>query len=157
MLARVYADAGWLVPELMAQLGDADDLYFNRDAQVRVACWSQGRSVLLGDAAFGGSLGMGTSMALVGAYVLAGELAAAGGDHRAAFAAYERALGDYVRANSRRPPGEIAPNTRWGIRVRGWILRTATRVPGGGRLMGDMRRTANMVRLRDYSDLVVRN
>jgi 2-polyprenyl-6-methoxyphenol hydroxylase-like FAD-dependent oxidoreductase len=150
-LERVYADAGWVVPELMGHLRRADDLYFNRDAQVRAPRWSEGRSVLVGDAACGGSLGMGTSMALVGAYVLAGELAAADGDHRAAFAAYERALSDYARANSKRPPGEIAPNTRWGIRARGWLLRTATRVPGGGKLMGDMQRTANMVSLRDYS------
>ncbi|KUL26097.1 hypothetical protein ADL12_33460 [Streptomyces regalis] len=50
----------------------------------------EGRVALLGDAGYGATMGgMGAGVAIVGAYVLAGELALAGGDHRTAFAAYE--------------------------------------------------------------------
>ncbi|NUS04746.1 MAG: hypothetical protein HOV97_19560 [Nonomuraea sp.] len=70
----------------------ADDFYFDTISQVYLDSWSRGRVVLIGDAACCPSplSGMGTGPALIGAYVLAGELAAAGGDHRAAFARYEQ-------------------------------------------------------------------
>jgi 2-polyprenyl-6-methoxyphenol hydroxylase-like FAD-dependent oxidoreductase len=70
-------------------------------AQIHMDAWSRGRVALVGDAGYCGSpaSGQGTSMALVGAYVLAGELAQAGGDHVAAFAAYERELRGYVTGN----------------------------------------------------------
>jgi 2-polyprenyl-6-methoxyphenol hydroxylase-like FAD-dependent oxidoreductase len=63
--------------------------------------WSNGRVGLLGDAAFSSSpmSGGGTGLALVGAYVLAGELAAAGWDPAAGFAAYEARMRSFVEAN----------------------------------------------------------
>ncbi|MGC9665532.1 FAD-dependent monooxygenase [Planosporangium sp. 12N6] len=153
LLARAYADAGWELPGLLEQLRHTDDLYVDRAGEVRVDRWSQGRAVLLGDAAFGGSLGMGTSMALVGAYVLAGELAAAGGDHARAFAAYESGLRGYVGANQKRPPGGInglAPRTRRGIWVRNQFTRLLPHLPGKGALMGGIQKSANAVTLADY-------
>jgi 2-polyprenyl-6-methoxyphenol hydroxylase-like FAD-dependent oxidoreductase len=54
---------------------------------------------LLGDAGYGATLGgMGSGLAVVGAYVLAGELAAAAGDHRVALAKYAERMTPYVRA-----------------------------------------------------------
>ena len=63
--------------------------------------WSTGRVGLLGDAACSSSpmSGQGTGIALVGAYLLAGELAAAGRDPDAGFAGYERRMRPYVEAN----------------------------------------------------------
>lgn len=71
---------------------------FDANAQVRMDTWAKGRVVLLGDAGYcaGPTSGRGTSQALIGAYILAGELAAAGGDHTTAFAAYERGMRGYV-------------------------------------------------------------
>src|ERR1700746_1832045 len=55
--------------------------------------WAAGRVVLLGDAAWcAGPGGNGTGLAMMGAFILAGELATRGDDYRAAFAAYERCL-----------------------------------------------------------------
>ncbi|GGU96126.1 hypothetical protein GCM10010211_74080 [Streptomyces albospinus] len=70
-------------------------------AQIRMDHWSRGRVALLGDAGYCCSplTGQGTSAALTAAYVLAGELHAAGGDHRAAFASYQERLRDHVTAN----------------------------------------------------------
>jgi 2-polyprenyl-6-methoxyphenol hydroxylase-like FAD-dependent oxidoreductase len=82
---------------------EAPDFYFDSMSQIHTDSWSAGRTVLVGDAGYCGSplSGQGTSMALVGAYVLAGELHAAAGDHVTAFAAYEREMREYVSANQR--------------------------------------------------------
>jgi 2-polyprenyl-6-methoxyphenol hydroxylase-like FAD-dependent oxidoreductase len=152
LLLRVFDGADWEIPGLMAQLRDTDDLYFTRVGEVRLAEWSRGRVVLLGDSAFGGSVGMGTSMALVGAYVLAGELATAG-DHRTAFAAYEREMRDYVTAAQRQPPGGVngfLPRTRFAIGMRNVLMRALPHLPGKQRIMGGIEQTASMVTLKDY-------
>jgi 2-polyprenyl-6-methoxyphenol hydroxylase-like FAD-dependent oxidoreductase len=85
---------GWL-----AELDRTPTFYFDPITQVRMDTWSRGRVTLVGDAGYcpGAVVGGGTSLAVLGAYVLAGELAAAGGDHAVAFAAYERAMADAVR------------------------------------------------------------
>jgi 2-polyprenyl-6-methoxyphenol hydroxylase-like FAD-dependent oxidoreductase len=99
-IAEAYAGVGWEVPRLLAAMTAAPDLYFDTLTQIRMDRWSTGRVALVGDAGQCASpmSGRGTSQALVGAYVLAGELATAR-DHAAAFAAYERILRDYVEAN----------------------------------------------------------
>ncbi|MDX3226097.1 FAD-dependent monooxygenase [Streptomyces sp. ME19-01-6] len=101
LVAREFAKARWEMPRLLEHMWDAPDFLFDSMAQIRMDSWSRGRVTLLGDAGYCGSpmSGQGTSMALVGAYVLAGELKAADGDHEAAFAAYERELRGYVTAN----------------------------------------------------------
>ncbi|WP_149184890.1 FAD-dependent monooxygenase [Streptomyces sp. TRM49041] len=87
--------------KLAAYARDAEDFFCDAMAQVRMDRWSRGRVVLLGDAGYCPSpvSGQGTSLALVGAYVLAGELARAGGDHAAGFAAYEERMRPFVELN----------------------------------------------------------
>ncbi|MEU6732409.1 FAD-dependent monooxygenase [Streptomyces physcomitrii] len=94
VVARHFGDAGWEVPGLLAKMWDASDFYFDRVEQVHLDTWSTRRTVLVGDAAYCASpmSGIGTSLALVGAYILAGELFRADGDHRTAHAAYESAM-----------------------------------------------------------------
>ncbi|WP_280499813.1 FAD-dependent monooxygenase [Nocardia cyriacigeorgica] len=92
---------GWLTPRILAHLDDAPDFYLDQVAQVVMDRWSRGRVGLLGDAAFSSSpmSGQGTGLALVGAYVLAGELAAAGWDPEIGFARYEARMRSFVEAN----------------------------------------------------------
>ncbi|GAA3219769.1 mycothiol conjugate amidase Mca [Nonomuraea helvata] len=101
VLKERAAHLGWQAPALLEQLDTVDDLYFDAMTQIRMDSWSKGRIALVGDAAYcaAPTSGRGTSQALIGAYVLAGELAAAAGDHEVAFAAYESALRDYVEGN----------------------------------------------------------
>ena len=125
------AGAGWRVPELLAAMPAAPDLVFDAVEQVRVERWARGRVVLLGDAGYCGSplAGHGTSLALVGAYVLAGELAARPDDPPAAFAAYQRAMQAYVDACTKLPPGGVgafAPQSRLMIRMRMASMRSMT-------------------------------
>ena len=90
---------GWEVPRLLELMETAPDFYFDSVSQVKMKRWSSGRSVLLGDAAYCASplSGMGTGMAVVGAYVLAGELAEAEGDYALAFERYEGLMRDFVQ------------------------------------------------------------
>ncbi|MDL4772575.1 FAD-dependent monooxygenase [Actinomadura xylanilytica] len=101
MASRFDGRSGWEIPRLIEYMWNAPDFHFDEMAQIHLDSWSRGRVALLGDAGYCGSplSGQGTSMAMVGAYVLAGELKAAGGDHVKAFAAYEAELREYVAAN----------------------------------------------------------
>ncbi|MCQ9154480.1 FAD-dependent monooxygenase [Acidomonas methanolica] len=100
LLHAAYAGMRWEVPRLLEALEKADDLYFDSVSQIRMPHWSHGRVALVGDAAFAPSFrsGQGTSLALVGTYVLAGELAIHD-DPAAAFEAYERIVRPFVEAN----------------------------------------------------------
>ncbi|MGW5671639.1 FAD-dependent monooxygenase [Micromonospora sp. NPDC003776] len=125
LITTAFAGLGWHVPRLLAGLRDAPELYFDAIAKVRVPRWHTGRSVLLGDAAWGVTLGgMGVGIGLVGAYVLAGELALAGGDHRVALPAYERRMRGYAgRWQRGASPGQfLAPASGWGLWLRDRLL-----------------------------------
>jgi 2-polyprenyl-6-methoxyphenol hydroxylase-like FAD-dependent oxidoreductase len=101
LLRERMAGLGWLTPRILAHLDDTPDFYLDQVAQVVMDRWYSGRVGLLGDAAFSSSplSGGGTGLALVGAYLLAGELASAGWDPEAGFAAYERRMRPFVEAN----------------------------------------------------------
>jgi 2-polyprenyl-6-methoxyphenol hydroxylase-like FAD-dependent oxidoreductase len=123
LLEKTFADAGWHARYLLDALRDADDFYFDSTSRVVVPEWSRGRVVLLGDAGYCGSplAGHGTALSLVGAYVLAGELARSDGDHQQAFPAYQARMQAYVEQRMELPPGGIKlamPLTKTGIRLR---------------------------------------
>lgn len=101
LLRERMAGFGWETERILTYLDDAPDFYLDQVAQVKMDRWSSGRVGLLGDAAFSSSplSGQGTGLALVGAYLLAGELAAADWNPDAAFAAYERRMRPFVEAN----------------------------------------------------------
>ncbi|MGI5502558.1 FAD-dependent monooxygenase [Lentzea sp. CA-135723] len=98
LLAEKFEGAGWVWPTAVKHMWEAPDFHFDSMSQIRMESWSTGRVVLLGDAGYCGSplSGQGTSMALVGAYVLAHELAL---NPSTAFARYEEILRPYVLAN----------------------------------------------------------
>src|SRR4051794_21903124 len=99
LVAERFAGAGWEVPRLIAAMEAAPDFVLDSMAQVRLPTWSRGRVVLIGDAAWSPTplTGLGTTLALVGAYVLAGELAVADGDQAVAFRRLEEVLRAYVQ------------------------------------------------------------
>lgn len=87
----------WEVPRLVSLMKQSDECYFNSIAQVRMPYWSQGRVVLVGDAAHSVQA-MGTSLAMVGAYVLAREIDESNGNYTLAFDKYEKNMRNYVEA-----------------------------------------------------------
>src|SRR6266705_5597778 len=92
LLASAFAGEGWEVPRLLEKMQTAPDLYFDAVSQIRMQTWSHGRAVLLGDAGYCPALltGQGSTLAMMGAYILAGELKVALGDHQLAFPQYEQ-------------------------------------------------------------------
>jgi 2-polyprenyl-6-methoxyphenol hydroxylase-like FAD-dependent oxidoreductase len=117
--------------------------------------WSRGRTVLLGDAVYCPSplSGMGTGLAVVGAYVLAGELAAAGGDHRAAFPRYEAAMREYAKGCQKVGQGVA----KWMVpenRFMTWFVNQNYKVmpylPWKGLMAKSIRKTASNIDLAKY-------
>jgi 2-polyprenyl-6-methoxyphenol hydroxylase-like FAD-dependent oxidoreductase len=128
-MARAFAEDGWHVPEMIRAMQDAEDFYFDATTQIHMPAWSAGRAAVLGDAAFGPSFfsGQGTSMALVGAYMMAGALATHA-DPMAAFQSYEAATRPYVTANQRlvkNGSNVIAPGSALALWARNRMIRLA--------------------------------
>lgn len=98
ILYEQFCNEGWEAPRLLEFMKHAPDFYFDSVSQVKMDRWSAGRTVLLGDAAWCASplSGMGTGMAVIGAYVLAGQLAQAEGDYSLAFEGYENRMQQFV-------------------------------------------------------------
>jgi 2-polyprenyl-6-methoxyphenol hydroxylase-like FAD-dependent oxidoreductase len=125
ILRRAFDGLGWHVPELLEALPAATELYFDSISRVHVDRWSRGRVVLLGDAGYGATFGaLGTGTAVVGAYILAGELAAA--PYGTAFERYEGRLRKSVSTtqDGSRAGQFMAPATRFGLAARNRILNT---------------------------------
>ena len=129
---RLVSDAfrdqtAWRTGELLDSALADPDFYFDACAQVHMTSWSAGRVVLVGDAAWCPSpaSGAGAELALTGAYHLAGELAAASGDHQAAFTRYDAALRPLVAAKQKIGPNLrlMVPRTEVGLRVRNTLAR----------------------------------
>jgi 2-polyprenyl-6-methoxyphenol hydroxylase-like FAD-dependent oxidoreductase len=126
-MRELFSDAGWESLRVLDGMEDADDFYMQQIAQVKMPKWSKGRVAVIGDAGYCPSpiSGMGTTLAIIGAYILAGEIGASNGNHEAAFAGYEKKMQPYVSKAQSLPPGApgiINPQTKWGIS----ILHTVT-------------------------------
>ncbi|MFF5976845.1 FAD-dependent monooxygenase [Streptomyces sp. NPDC012769] len=159
VLSEAFAGDGWEIPRLIGHAADATDFYLDSISLIEMDRWSSGRVVLLGDAAHCASpaSGQGTGLALTGAYVLAGELAAAQGDHRVAFEEYERVMRPGVEQNQRMAEGfvkEMTLDTKWKIALRMFMVRTLPKTPWKNliakKIRDDIQKAANAVPLKDY-------
>lgn len=155
ILAETFAGEGWEIPRLLEAMGTAPEFYFDQIAQVRMDRWSSGRVALLGDAAYCPTpmSGMGTSLALVGAYVLAGELATAGDDYTTTYTRYQRELGEAVRQAQKFADdahGFLLPKSR----AQAWMVNSAMRMmerwPFKGLMSSGVEKSANAVTLKEY-------
>ncbi|MFJ2217543.1 FAD-dependent monooxygenase [Streptomyces sp. NPDC101062] len=136
LVASMFTDTRWEIPRMVAAMRDADDLFFDVVSQIHMPAWSAGRVALVGDAAHATSFmsGQGSSVSLVGAYVLAGELATHA-DHTAAFTAYEKKTRAFVELNQALATaggGVVAPRTQEQLDARNAALRAPSRrLPSG--------------------------
>ncbi|HEY7229035.1 MAG TPA: FAD-binding domain [Pseudolabrys sp.] len=133
-----FGNSRWECPNILDALDGAPELYFDRVSQIRTERWSCGRVALVGDAAYCVSLlaGQGSALAMTGAYVLAGELAKAAGQHAIAFANYEKLLRGFVEKKQRGAEhfaSAFAPKTQLGLFFRNQVARAAA-IPGLARL-----------------------
>ncbi|MEF9883551.1 FAD-dependent monooxygenase [Streptomyces sp. P9-A4] len=155
-----FTGDGWEIPRLLGHAAEAEDFYLDSMSLVEMDSWSKGRVVLLGDAAHCSSpaSGQGTGLALIGAYVLAGELARAGGDHTTAFDRYERRMRPGVEQNQKMAEGfvkEMTVGSRWKIALRMLMVRTLPRTPWKNliakKIRDGIQSAANAVPIEDYT------
>ncbi len=123
LLAEVFAGEAWEVPRLLEKMQTAPDLYVDAVSQIRMERWSHGRAVLLGDAGYCPALlaGQGSTLAMMGAYILAGELKVALGDHQRAFPQYEQAFRPVVTQEQKKAGSGakiLVPGTHLGLWVQ---------------------------------------
>jgi 2-polyprenyl-6-methoxyphenol hydroxylase-like FAD-dependent oxidoreductase len=133
-LRRRYADGKWECPPILDDVSAAKDIYFDRVSQIQMDRWSKGRVALIGDAAFCVSLaaGQGSALAMISAYVLAGELLRAEGRHETAFQNYEAILRDFIAKKQRgagRFAAALAPRTPFGLWFRNLVIKSFA-IPG---------------------------
>ncbi|MGB9028875.1 MAG: FAD-dependent monooxygenase [Acidobacteriaceae bacterium] len=156
ILREHFEREGWESPRLMELMKTAPDFYFDSVSQVKMDRWSAGRAILVGDAAWCASplSGMGTGMAVVGAYVLAGELAEADGDYAVAFASYERLMREFVR----RCQGIADGGTDWFVprtRFRLWLSQQMWKIlpytPWKNMMIEVPLKIGNSIDLKDYA------
>ncbi|MEJ3652092.1 FAD-dependent monooxygenase [Actinomycetes bacterium KLBMP 9759] len=158
LIERSFGDVGWETPRLLKEMREAPDFYFDSVGQVLMPGWTRGRVALLGDSAFAPSFlsGQGTSLALVGAYVLAGELAAAEGDHTVALPRYDARMRPFVERNqalATEGAGTLIPATRGRIWLRNQMFRLAplmARLGIGASTAVPVEQAANSFELPEY-------
>ena len=131
LLRKRFGDSGWECPRILEALDESDDLYFDRVSQIRMderkGLWTRGRVALIGDAASCVSLlgGQGSALAMVAAYILAGELNRAGGDYTRAFGRYQELFAPLVRGKQKaalRFAGFFAPKSRPALFFRNRVM-----------------------------------
>ncbi|MEU9337032.1 FAD-dependent monooxygenase [Streptomyces sp. NPDC048290] len=133
LIATAFAHDGWHIPAMVDALRHADDPFFDTVSQIHLPRWSRGRVALVGDAAYAPSFltGQGTSLALVGAYMLARALAEHH-DHTTAFSAYEHGIRAFVELNQAQVGAGAAalfPTTAEALERRNDRLRGLTALP----------------------------
>ena len=154
ILRDTFKQDRWIeVPEILQRLETCDDLYFDSVSQIRMPAWSKGRVTLIGDAAYCPSLlaGEGAGFALAGAYLLAGELQRANGDHVLAYRTYEQRFRPFIERKQRSAvqfAGGLTPKTRLGLIVRDLVLRLTAFSPINDWLM--RRFVTDQFELPDY-------
>jgi 2-polyprenyl-6-methoxyphenol hydroxylase-like FAD-dependent oxidoreductase len=157
LTARMFEGVnGWIVPQMVGAMRKAKDLFFDSVSQIYMPAWSKGRVVLAGDAAHATSFmsGQGSSMALVGAYVLAGEIAT-NANYNSAFEAYETLVRPFVEMNQAlvdEGKRTMIPNTQEEINARNEMFRKMAAEAGGEVLRKDSsRQVHSALTLPDYS------
>jgi 2-polyprenyl-6-methoxyphenol hydroxylase-like FAD-dependent oxidoreductase len=157
-VAQMFSNAKWQVPQLLKSMQKSTDFYFDTVNQIHMGCWSTGRVALVGDAAYAPSLasGQGSSMAIVGAYVLAGELYAAAGDYPIAYANYEKEMRPFIQRNQElgKNVKQMVPSSNWRLRLQLLMIRLMPYLPMSSliikKIREEVRVAANCIEIQDY-------
>jgi 2-polyprenyl-6-methoxyphenol hydroxylase-like FAD-dependent oxidoreductase len=155
IISARFTGEKWHTEQLLELMDTAPDFYFDSISQIKMDSWSKGRIALLGDAAYCASpmSGMGTGMAFIGAYILAGELKAANGDYQAAFTSYETQMRDFVKNCQ-----DLADGVEWFVpktRFKQWMSRQLWRLlpytPWKNMMIELPLKVANSITVKAYS------
>ena len=158
LIEEVFANSEWEMPRILAAMKESPDFYFDSMAQIHMPHWSKERITLVGDAAYSATpmSGQGTSIAIAGAYVLAGELADAQGDYQMAFSRYEKLMRPFARKNQ--ALAEMSARIMKGSSYSVWLYRLAAIMPAKvlhyfkNLALKQTTKAANSLAFKDYSD-----
>lgn len=123
ILKKEFQSAGWKCPDLLSKMDTSPDFYFDVVSQIQMKAWSKDRVSLVGDACDCPSLlsGQGSTLAMTGAYILAGELKEANGDYSTAFARYESIFKPFMEDKQKMAQQfskSFVPQSGFGIWIR---------------------------------------
>jgi 2-polyprenyl-6-methoxyphenol hydroxylase-like FAD-dependent oxidoreductase len=126
-LEEEFQGADWQTERVLKGMRAAPDFYMQETAQVKLEEFVKERVALIGDAGYAPSpiSGMGTTLAIVGAYVLAGELSKLPSDAAGAAQQYQQVLRPFVNKCQSLPPGApqlVNPQTKWGIATLNTVI-----------------------------------
>ncbi|KAH6904581.1 flavoprotein monooxygenase [Coprinopsis sp. MPI-PUGE-AT-0042] len=124
MLRDRFKNAGWQIERILPEMDRSEDFYMHHVCRVDTPKWTTSRCAILGDTAYA-TMGIGTSNAMIGGYMIAGELAKAKANNaeeiRAALERYENGLRPIAAAeNTKLPsvfPQLMFPQSGWGISI----------------------------------------
>jgi 2-polyprenyl-6-methoxyphenol hydroxylase-like FAD-dependent oxidoreductase len=132
LLRKRFENSGWESRQILDALDESREIYFDRVSQIRMdpqqGLWTRGRVTLVGDAAFCVSLlaGQGSALAMVAAYILAGELYRAKGDYAAAFTRYQEQFAPFVLQKQDAAlglAGSFAPKSKFSLFLRNQVMK----------------------------------
>jgi 2-polyprenyl-6-methoxyphenol hydroxylase-like FAD-dependent oxidoreductase len=128
ILRNEFQKTGWWCDELLAAMDTTTDFFFDVVSQIHIEHWWKGRVALVGDACYCPSLlsGQGSTLAMVGAYILAGELKEASGDHQVAFQEYQRIFKPFLDAKQKIAQSfakSFVPKSSLGIWMRNVVVK----------------------------------
>lgn len=128
ILRSHFKDAGWECSRILDAVESCEEIYFDSVSQIRMETWVKGRVGLVGDAAFCPSFlaGQGSALAMVAAYVLAGELGRKKQPPEEALRHYEHLVRPFIvgkQDSATKLAGSFAPKTQLGLFFRNLITR----------------------------------
>lgn len=156
-ISETFADSKWgAFSKILEGMEESPDFYFDSMAQIHMPRWSKGRVALVGDAAYSATplSGQGTSIAIAGAYVLAGELFEAHGDSEIAFSRYEEMMRPFIKENQEL--AEMSLRIMKGSAYSKWLHRIGSLMPRKlvdyfkKRGLKQTTKAANALKLKDY-------
>lgn len=158
VLEKVFAESGWEMPRILTAMHESSDFYFDTMAQIHMPFWSKNRITLVGDAAYSATpmSGQGTSIAIAGAYVLAGELADAEGDYKTAFDKYETLVRPFAEKNQ--ALAKLSANIMKGSTYSHFVYKIASLIPAKvvhffkNLALKRTTKAANALTLKDYHE-----
>ncbi|MCB0513058.1 MAG: FAD-dependent monooxygenase [Bacteroidetes bacterium] len=127
ILRNQFENIGWRCADLIAKIDTAPDFYFDVVSQIQMKNWSKNRVVLVGDACDCPSLlsGQGSTLAMVGAYILAGELKNANGNFKMAFEQYQNIFKEFIddkQLLAQKFAKQFVPKSTFGIWLRNVVV-----------------------------------
>ncbi|MGB3526221.1 MAG: FAD-dependent monooxygenase [Flavobacteriales bacterium] len=127
-LKTEFENSGWKCSQLLSHINSTTDFYFDSVSQIKIDSWYKGRITLVGDAGYCPSLlsGKGSTLAMVGAYILAGELKQANGNYQTAFEQYEIVFKPFMEKKQKAARSfakSFIPKSNFGIWLRNKVFK----------------------------------